>query len=197
MTRDQIEHAIRAACDVSNDTELWIFGSQALLGEFPDAPKSLRASIEVDIQPKNRPETVDNIDGSLGEFSMFHQTHGFYVHGISIEAALLPVGWGRRTTSIRDPVKTNNNTGLCIEVRSCGQQACRLQGKTTKNLTTYFLSNYVNAVVLGIVGICRQSCRINYSKSIASRGIRRLPTGQPHPRLSTSPGYPGPCLPQR
>ncbi len=65
MTRDQLEHAIRAACDVSNDTELWIFGSQALLGEFPDAPGSLRAFIEVDIQPKNRPETVDAIDGAM------------------------------------------------------------------------------------------------------------------------------------
>ncbi len=58
MTRDQLEHAIRAACDVSKDTELWIFGSQAILGEFPNAPESLRASIEVDVQPKNRPETV-------------------------------------------------------------------------------------------------------------------------------------------
>ena len=45
MTRDQLEHAIRAACDVSKDTELWIFGSQAILGEFPNAPESLRASI--------------------------------------------------------------------------------------------------------------------------------------------------------
>jgi hypothetical protein len=72
VTRNQLEHAIRAACDVSNDTELWIFGSQALLGQFPDAPESLRASIEVDVQPKNRPEAVDVIDGSLGELSMFH-----------------------------------------------------------------------------------------------------------------------------
>ncbi|MGD9189610.1 MAG: hypothetical protein PVI89_15430 [Desulfobacteraceae bacterium] len=87
MTRDQLEHAIRAACDVSNDTELWIFGSQAILGEFPNAPASLRASIEVDVQPKNRPETVDMIDGALGELSMFHETHGFYVHGISFEKA--------------------------------------------------------------------------------------------------------------
>jgi hypothetical protein len=31
MTRDQLEHAIRAACDVSKDTELYIFGSQAIL----------------------------------------------------------------------------------------------------------------------------------------------------------------------
>ena len=84
MTRDQLEHAIRAACDVSGDTELWIFGSQAILGEFPNASESLRASIDVDVQPKNRSETVDDIDGALGELSIFHQTHGFYVHGIAI-----------------------------------------------------------------------------------------------------------------
>jgi hypothetical protein len=115
MTRDQLEHAIRAACDVSNDTELWIFGSQAILGEFPDAPASLRASIEVDVQPKNRPDTVDAIDGALGELSMFHQTHGFYVHGISIESAMLPEGWQRRTVSISDPIATAGKTGLCVE----------------------------------------------------------------------------------
>ena len=116
MTRDQLEHAIRAACDVSSDTELWIFGSQALLGEFPDAPESLRASIEVDVQPKNRPENVDIIDGALGELSMFHQTHGFYVHGISIESAILPDSWQQRTIPVSDPVKTRGKTGLCIEV---------------------------------------------------------------------------------
>jgi hypothetical protein len=48
VTRDQLEHAIRAACDVAEDSEVWVFGSQAILGEFPDAPEALRASIEVD-----------------------------------------------------------------------------------------------------------------------------------------------------
>jgi hypothetical protein len=116
MTRDQLEHAIRAACDVSNDTELWIFGSQALLGEYPDAPESLRASIEVDVQPKNRPEAVDIIDSVLGELSMFHKTHGFYVHGISIESAKLPDGWEQRTKPVSDPVSTRGKTGWCIEL---------------------------------------------------------------------------------
>jgi hypothetical protein len=32
MTRDQLEHAIRAACDVADDNELLIFGSQSILG---------------------------------------------------------------------------------------------------------------------------------------------------------------------
>ena len=115
MTRDQLEHAIRAACDVSEDTELWIFGSQAILGEFPNAHENLRASIEVDVQPKNRPETVDYVDAALGELSQFHQTHGFYVHGISIESAKLPDGWKQRTVPISDPVSTRGKTGLCIE----------------------------------------------------------------------------------
>lgn len=115
MTRSQLEHAIRAACDVSGDTELWIFGSQAILGEFPNAPESLRASLEVDVQPKNRPETVDDIDGALGELSQFHKTHGFYVHGIAIESATLAKGWEKRTVPISDPVSTRGHTGLCIE----------------------------------------------------------------------------------
>jgi len=115
MTRDQLEHAIRAACQVSEDTELMIFGSQAILGEHPDAPADLRASVEVDVQPKNRPEAVDKIDGALGELSLFHGTHGFYVHGVSIEAATLPEGWDDRTIPVKDDHTTQGNTGYCLE----------------------------------------------------------------------------------
>lgn len=115
MTREQLEHAIRAACDVSKDSELWIFGSQAILGQFPHAPESLRTSIEVDVQPKNQPDAVDFIDGALGELSMFHQTHGFYVHGISINSAILPQGWENRAIPISDQISTRGNTGWCVE----------------------------------------------------------------------------------
>ena len=65
MTRDQLEHAIRAACEVANDTELLVFGSQAILGEHPNPVPDLSASIEVDVQPLNRPEAVDAIDRNL------------------------------------------------------------------------------------------------------------------------------------
>jgi hypothetical protein len=115
MRYDQLEHAIRAACEVSGDTELLIFGSQSILGTFPDAPADLRASIEVDVQSKNRPEMTDYIDGALGQDSEFHATHGFYVHGVSIEAATLPEGWSRRTRAVSHPVGTRGNTGLCLE----------------------------------------------------------------------------------
>ncbi|MDZ4655001.1 MAG: DUF6036 family nucleotidyltransferase [Coriobacteriia bacterium] len=115
MRYDQLEHAIRAACDISGDTELLIFGSQSILGTYPEAPESLRASIEVDVQSKNRPEMTDFIDGALGQDSQFHATHGFYVHGISIEAATLPDGWLERTIDVSHPVGTKGNTGLCLE----------------------------------------------------------------------------------
>jgi hypothetical protein len=116
VTYDQLLHAIRAASDVSGDDELIIFGSQAILGSFPDAPESLRASIEVDVQPLNRPEAVDDIDGALGELSMFHTTHGFYVHGVSLESTTFPRGWMRRTVTVTDRMGTRGARGRCVEV---------------------------------------------------------------------------------
>jgi len=31
VTRDELEHAIRAACDVADDTAVYVFGSKAIL----------------------------------------------------------------------------------------------------------------------------------------------------------------------
>jgi hypothetical protein len=116
MTREQLERAIRAACEIANDSEIWVFGSQAILGEFPDAPEDLRASIEVDVQPKNRLDNVGAIDGMLGEQSQFYHTHGFYLHGLPIkETAVLPRGWERRAKPVRDAILTNDNIGWCLE----------------------------------------------------------------------------------
>ncbi len=115
MTREELEHAIRAACDIAQDDEIYVFGSQAILGQFPDAPAELRQSVEVDVAPRTRVDRVDHIDGSLGEESTFHRTFGFYVHGLPIDAATLPTGWQDRLIPVRDDVRTNGKTGLCVE----------------------------------------------------------------------------------
>ncbi len=149
MTRDQLEHAIRAACDVSKDTELWIFGSQAILGEFPNVSESLRASIEVDVQPKNRPETVDDVDGTLGELSLFHQTHGFYVHGISIESAKLPDRWEQRPVPISDPISTHGKTGLCIEAHDlAASKLAAYREKDKEFVRLLLIEKMINAKIL-------------------------------------------------
>ena len=114
MTRAELEHAIRAACEVARDTEVYVFGSQAILSQFPDAPPELRQSAEADIAPKNHPERADDIDAVLGELSVFHSTHGFYVHGLSLETAILPSGWEVRAQVIQNE-NTRKNRGICVE----------------------------------------------------------------------------------
>jgi hypothetical protein len=114
MTRAELEHAIRAACDVSGDDEVYVFGSQAILGQYPDAPESLRQSAEADIAPVTAIDMVDVIDAHLGELSQFHDAFGFYVHGVSIDAAVLPSEWERRAIAVRND-NTRNSTGWCVE----------------------------------------------------------------------------------
>jgi len=114
MTREELEHAIRAACDVAQDDAVYVFGSQAILGQYPDAPAALRQSAEADVAPVNAVDMVDVIDASLGELSPFHQAFGYYVHGVAIEAAVLPDGWKRRAIAVRN-ANTGNRTGWCVE----------------------------------------------------------------------------------
>ena len=119
MTRAELEHAIRAVCDLTLETEVIVFGSQAILGQFPNAPDALRQSAEADIAPKRDGAIAEQlaleIDGALGLGSDFHQAHGFYVHGVPIEAATLSEGWRERTIPVRN-ANTRHNTGLCVEV---------------------------------------------------------------------------------
>ena len=112
MTRAQLEHAIRAACEVTRDHEVYVFGSQSILGQFPEVPDTLKMSAEADISPKHRLDRVDALN-VIGEDSPFHRTHGFYVHGLPIaEAAVLPAGWDVRTVTVRP---TPDSAGLCLE----------------------------------------------------------------------------------
>jgi len=116
MTRAELEQAIRAACDVSGDNQVYVFGSQAILGQYPEAPETLRQSAEADIAPVTAIDRVDAIDGALGELSQFHETFGFYVHGMPIEAAILPEGWQTRAIEVRNE-NTRHFTGLCMNDR--------------------------------------------------------------------------------
>lgn len=115
MTRDQLEHLIRAAAQIADDDELIVVGSQAVLGQFPDAPSTLLVSEEADLFPKNKPELADLIDGTIGELSPFHDTFGYYAHGIAETTAILPEGWKDRLIPIRN-ANTRGATGWCLEI---------------------------------------------------------------------------------
>ncbi|NND65777.1 MAG: hypothetical protein HKM24_07415 [Gammaproteobacteria bacterium] len=115
MTRSELEHIIRAVAAIAQDHQVVIIGSQAILGQFPDAPLQLLASMEADVYPKNKPELANVVDGSIGEGSHFHETYGYYAQGVGPETAKLPEGWDKRAISVKN-ANTNGNEGLCLEV---------------------------------------------------------------------------------
>ena len=65
MKRIDLEHIIRAAGSITQDDEIIIIGSQAVLGQFPSAPEALLRSMEADIYPKNKRHLSDLIEQGL------------------------------------------------------------------------------------------------------------------------------------
>lgn len=115
MKRSELEHLIRAAGAIAGDDQIVVIGSQSVLGQFPDAPVLLRASMEADLYPRNFPDRADLIDGAIGEGSSFHQQFGYYAQGVGLDTAILPPGWETRLVEVRND-NTRGVRGLCLEV---------------------------------------------------------------------------------
>jgi hypothetical protein len=115
MRRDQLEHILRAASGITGQREFVVIGSQAILGQFPDAPDDLLVSMEADVFCQASPEATDLVDGTIGELSPFQQTFGYYAHGVGPETAILPAGWERRLVRVESE-NTGLGVGLCLEV---------------------------------------------------------------------------------
>ena len=115
MTRAELEHLIGAAATIADDGEIVVIGSQAVLGQFPDAPAELCRSMEADLWPRNHPERWELVDGSIGELSPFHEAFGYYAQGVGPETAVLPDGWQERLVRVQSE-RTRGAVGLCLEV---------------------------------------------------------------------------------
>ncbi len=115
MTRSELEHLIRAAGAIADDREIVVIGSQSVLGQFPEAPAALLASMQADLYPRNRPERADLVDGAIGEGSRFHEQFGYYAQGVGETTATLPAGWRERLVAVNN-ANTRGVTGLCLEV---------------------------------------------------------------------------------
>lgn len=96
MTREQLEHVLRAAAAIAQENSLVVIGSQAVLLPFPDAPAALLVSREVDLYPALHPERADLIDGAIGAMSSFDETFGYYADGVGPETAVMPADWMSR-----------------------------------------------------------------------------------------------------
>jgi hypothetical protein len=120
MRRDQLEHAIRTACQIAGTPEVIVVGSQAILGTYreDELPDAATMSAEIDIlpiadDPAETERLGDLIEGVAGEFSPFEDLHGFRAEpaaGGVLRAWLgsdlgVRVGWWRRFPA-RSPVVT-------------------------------------------------------------------------------------------
>lgn len=115
MTRVQLEHLIRVAGTIADVDDIVVIGSQAILGQFPNAPSELLVSNEADLYPRDHSERSDLIDATIGEGSPFQRSFGYYAHGIDETSAILPDGWRDRLILL-----TGENTrfvrGWCLDV---------------------------------------------------------------------------------
>jgi hypothetical protein len=115
MNRAALEHILRAAAAIADERDFVVIGSQSVLGQFPQAPDALLVSIEADIYPREDPAKSDLIDGAIGELSVFHQTFGYYAHGVDETTATLPAGWPDRLVPLVN-ASTGAATGWCLDV---------------------------------------------------------------------------------
>lgn len=142
MRRDQLEHAIRAACQIIGQPAVIVVGSQAILGSFTEdeLPSSAHMSREVDILPMGDDNDVvqrlaDQIEGVAGEFSPFEELHGFSIDGVDLTTSALPDGWRDRLVSVRNantaaPGGEPRFTGWCLEPHDlCVAKICAFREK--------------------------------------------------------------------
>lgn len=115
MNRSDLEHLIRVSSHLTEEYELVVIGSQAILGTDPNPPAELTVSMEADIYPMNNPDAADAIEGAIGEGSHFHETFGYYAQAVGPDTAKLPAGWKQRLLRVPE---TARDTGVayCISV---------------------------------------------------------------------------------
>lgn len=161
MRRDQLEHAIRAACQIIQHREVIIVGSQAILGTYgeDELPETATMSIEVDVLPiadtnEETARLADLIEGAAGEWSPFEQAHGFSIDGVDLSTATLPQGWRARLVKVQNantapPSGHPRFTGWCLDKHDlCVAKLCAFREKDRNFVAALLDGGLVEAGVL-------------------------------------------------
>ena len=118
MKRAQLEHILRASAHIVEQGDFLIVGSAAILGTYADDQLPLEASRsdEADVAPfdDDAGEKSLQIEGSLGQGSMFHETFGYYADGVDFQTAVPPEGWRERLVRF-DPPGAVPGRGWCLD----------------------------------------------------------------------------------
>jgi uncharacterized nucleotidyltransferase DUF6036 len=120
MTREEIEHVLRAAAAIAKESSFVLVGSQAVALLLESPPVELLVSAEIDLYPALNPEKADLIDGAIGALSTFHDTFGYHADGVGPETATLPADWMKRAKLIY----FGNITAVCPEIHDLAASKC-------------------------------------------------------------------------
>ena len=142
MRRDQLEHAIRTACQIVDAPAVIVVGSQAILASYreEELPADATMSMEIDILPitESNEEAIrlgDLIEGVAGEFSSFEDAHGFSIDGVDLLTSALPEGWRDRLVKVQNantaaPSGEPEFIGFCLEKHDlCVAKLCAFREK--------------------------------------------------------------------
>jgi hypothetical protein len=161
VRRDQLEHAIRSACQIAGLTEVIIVGSQAILGTFTEdeLPFYATRSLEIDILPiaddtGEITRLADVIEGVAGEFSPFAQLHGFSIDGVDLQTSALPEGWRDRLVKVQNqntagPSGEPQFIGLCLDKEDlCVAKLCAFREKDQHFVEALITAELVDPAVI-------------------------------------------------
>jgi len=161
MRRDQVEHAIRAACQIIGRPEVIVVGSQSILGTFREdqLPADATMSVEVDILPiaDDDAETArlaDLIEGVAGEWSPFEELHGFSIDGVDLQTSVLPEGWRDRLVRVQNANTAAVGgepqfTGWCLDKEDlCVAKLCALREKDRAFVGALLRAGLVDAPII-------------------------------------------------
>ena len=161
MRRDQLEHAIRTACQIIGHEAVVVVGSQSILGSFTEdqLPAEATMSAGIDILPlaDNNADTArlaDLIEGVAGEWSSFEEQHGFSIDGVDLETAILPTGWRNRLVKVQNANTaaisgTPQYTGWCLDKEDlCVAKLCALREKGRNFVAALLDAELVDAAVI-------------------------------------------------
>lgn len=125
MNRDELIHVVRASADITKETRFIVVGSQAILGTREDLPEEMVFSMEADLYPADAPSKAIQVDGGIGEGSIFQETFGYYAHGVGPETAKCPAGWEDRLVKLElETLSGQEVTAECLEAHDLVLSKC-------------------------------------------------------------------------
>ena len=202
MRRDQLEHAIRTACQIIGHPAVIIVGSQAILGSFgeDELPVEATMSVEVDVLPISDNNTVtaelaDLIEGVAGEWSPFEEQHGFSIDGVDLDTAVLPAGWRDRLVRVQNtntaaPSGRPQFIGWCLEPEDlCVAKLCAHRENDLNFVRALHAAGLVSATVIAD-RLGQVDARHQQAAAVALRWLASLPAAVG----TTSPDKPAPGM---